>query len=180
MLNLYLSTWRKAFTWNGRANRKEYWLFMLVTMSVAMLFLGVAIHLERFAVLWGYGIWIVLCLLPSLAVTIRRLHDINLSGWWVLIFFAFSAVLEILWHVTKWDMWLVTNIVAVVSNVAWLAAMLWKGNKGDNRFGPPPGGKIPQAPTPEAYRQQIDAMDHNPHSTDAIEPLTDDRSPDRA
>lgn len=160
MLDLYLSTWRKAFTWQGRASRKEYWLFMLVAVAAAMLFLGVTIYLKTMAFFWVYAVWIAICLIPSLSVAIRRLHDINLSGWWIAVIFALSSGMEIARaapSVDRWlvaffsvDMWIVSTTVAVIINIAWLAAMLWKGTKGDNRFGPPPAGKAPEAPSPEA------------------------------
>lgn len=191
MLDLYLSTWRKAFTWQGRASRKEYWLFMLVAVAAAMLFLGVTIYLKTMAFFWVYAVWIAICLIPSLSVAIRRLHDINLSGWWIAVIFALSSGMEIAWaapSVDRWlvasfsvDMWIVSTTVAVIINIAWLAAMLWKGTKGDNRFGPPPAGKAPEAPSPEAYRREIDAMHQGHESEDHdAEVHIGDKASDRA
>ncbi|RST85058.1 DUF805 domain-containing protein, partial [Aquibium carbonis] len=79
----------------GRARRKEYWgfvLFFLVTMTVlalVALFIDAALgNLDRdepitLAILPGlFGLAMVL---PSVAVTVRRIHDIGLSGWFVLL-----------------------------------------------------------------------------------------------
>ncbi len=80
---------KKYATFTGRARRSEYWFFALFTFIVYI----VAMILDNVLGLTieglGYGVLYCLCalglLLPNLAVTIRRLHDIGRSGWWVLI-----------------------------------------------------------------------------------------------
>ena len=65
---------------NGRARRSEYWWFTLFTMIVSGI---IGAILPDFA--W---IWTLIVLVPSLAVSIRRLHDVGKSGWfylWVLL-----------------------------------------------------------------------------------------------
>lgn len=61
---------RKYFQFNGRASRLEYWTFIIINFWVI-------------ATTWGLGTFVVL--IPTLAVSVRRLHDINKSGWWVLV-----------------------------------------------------------------------------------------------
>jgi uncharacterized membrane protein YhaH (DUF805 family) len=82
---------------NGRASRKEYWMFYLFYMIFAIFamvadnILGITFTVGEgyYAVNIGYG-WIYLLfvlalLIPGLAVGIRRLHDVGKSGWWLLI-----------------------------------------------------------------------------------------------
>ena len=82
---------------NGRASRKEYWMFYLFFMIFAIVamvadnILGITFTVGEgyYAVNIGYG-WIYLLFvlalfIPALAVTVRRLHDIGKSGWWMLI-----------------------------------------------------------------------------------------------
>lgn len=66
----------------GRARRKEYWMFVLVNtiVSVALTFLGGLIKCP-----WIGSIYSLLVLIPSLAVMVRRLHDIGRSWQWLLI-----------------------------------------------------------------------------------------------
>ena len=73
----------KYATFHGRARRSEYWWFALFNLIVSV----VAAIIDR--ALGGGQIFQVLVslalFLPSLAVAIRRLHDTNRSGWWILI-----------------------------------------------------------------------------------------------
>ena len=82
--------WREfLFSFRGRANRSQFWLMVLVTLP----FIAVAAIINRhlgyeFDSLAGPGCVILLpTLWPSFAVTIRRWHDRNKSGWWLLINF---------------------------------------------------------------------------------------------
>jgi uncharacterized membrane protein YhaH (DUF805 family) len=77
---------------DGRAGRAEYWWFFLANMIVVAILFGlgvVAIFFELggvssiFFIL--YTIYALAMILPSIAVGIRRLHDTNKSGWWLLI-----------------------------------------------------------------------------------------------
>ena len=67
----------------GRARRAEYWWFTLATVIVAIVFAVLASISSIFSIL--YLIYILAVLVPSIAVTIRRLHDTDKSGWWILI-----------------------------------------------------------------------------------------------
>lgn len=106
---------------NGRARRKEYWMFTLfytllylpvyaITMfatSQGMLTLALIANLLMMVIAFGL-------LLPALAVQVRRLHDINKSGWWILLGFV------------------------PLANFALLYFTLKEGDKGENLYGPDP------------------------------------------
>ncbi|MWP47073.1 DUF805 domain-containing protein [Gilliamella sp. Pas-s27] len=70
---------------NGRARRKEYWMFVLfsVILTTIAIFIDQMIG-SPFAIT---AILTLALLLPNLAVTVRRLHDISKSGWWILLQF---------------------------------------------------------------------------------------------
>lgn len=68
---------------NGRARRKEYWFFMLFYYVLYFLFFGLAYIASFFAifnVIMAFGL-----LVPSIAVSIRRMHDSGKSGWFMLV-----------------------------------------------------------------------------------------------
>lgn len=71
----------------GRARRSEYWWWILFTvlLSVAVTLLGALLPISGSSVVLKF-IMNVALFLPSLAVGIRRLHDIGKSGWWILLF----------------------------------------------------------------------------------------------
>lgn len=80
---------QKYATFTGRARRSEYWFFVLFQVIVCVVaaildsVLGLTIGDLSYGVL--YCLSALALLLPSLAVVIRRLHDIGRSGWWILI-----------------------------------------------------------------------------------------------
>ena len=101
----------KYATFSGRARRSEFWWFALFSfianIVVAMVDRALGLHLLQ--PLYSLGV-----LLPSLAVSARRLHDIGRSGWWMLI--------------------------VLIPLVGWIIAIIWyakEGTPGDNEYGPP-------------------------------------------
>lgn len=104
----------------GRARRSEYWfftLFLSITSLIAAMLDGAVTsavhaseHLGIFIVILGLVVF-----LPNLAVTVRRLHDTNRSGWWLFISF-----------------------VPVIGGIVLLVWMCTRGTDGPNRFGPDP------------------------------------------
>ena len=87
-MDWYLAVLKKYATFTGRARRKEYWYFVLfsliISVVLAVLDVMLGTHYGRTGGLLGniYGLAV---LLPSLAVSARRLHDTDRSGWWLLI-----------------------------------------------------------------------------------------------
>lgn len=68
---------------SGRARRKEYWLFYLATVILYFV-VGILEAILRTKGIIGGLIGLAL-FIPTLAVTVRRLHDVNKSGWWIFI-----------------------------------------------------------------------------------------------
>lgn len=97
-MELMFAPLKRYFDFQGRSRRAEYWLFYLLTIIVTMVLyvplLAVGMNFETGEpnaigglVMLVLGlVWLGL-FVPSLAVLIRRLHDTNRSGWWVLISF---------------------------------------------------------------------------------------------
>lgn len=87
-MHWYFAVLGKYATFAGRARRKEYWMFALINFVicvalgiVAMTMLGAS---QKSALMIDavLGVYFLLILLPSIAVTVRRLHDTGRSGWW--------------------------------------------------------------------------------------------------
>ncbi|AZN39644.1 DUF805 domain-containing protein [Paenibacillus albus] len=79
----YMKVIRNYVGFQGRARRKEYWMFILFNIIISLILsiiedlLGLSTMLSKL-----YSLFIFL---PGLAVAVRRLHDTDKSGWWVLI-----------------------------------------------------------------------------------------------
>lgn len=81
----FLKVMRQYADFNGRARRKEYWMFILFNFIFAMVamildnILGITLE----GIFYGplYLLYGLAVLVPGLSVTVRRLHDLNKSGW---------------------------------------------------------------------------------------------------
>ena len=81
----YLKVLKNYVGFQGRARRKEYWMFVLVNVIVSIVLSIVESIADISSVLTG--IYSLAILLPSLAVGARRLHDTGKSGWWLTAFY---------------------------------------------------------------------------------------------
>ena len=82
-MNWYLEVLRNYATFSGRSRRMEYWMFALINAIIGLAISSIEILAGGpgiIGVLYGLAVFI-----PGIAVTVRRLHDINRSGWWLLI-----------------------------------------------------------------------------------------------
>jgi uncharacterized membrane protein YhaH (DUF805 family) len=84
-LNWYFEVLRKYAAFEGRAPRIEYWTFALVNLVVVLVLLFGETAAGGPGVL--FWIYVLAILLPSISVSVRRLHDTNRSGWWLLLSF---------------------------------------------------------------------------------------------
>ena len=112
-MNWYLEVLKKYVAFSGRARRTEYWMFSLFNFIALILLAGIDGVLGTtplFYLVYALGV-----LLPSLAVSIRRLHDTNRSGWWLLI-----------------------SLIPLVGPIVLLVFLCLEGEKQDNRFGVDP------------------------------------------
>ena len=102
----------------GRAPRSEFWWFALFYMLLSLV-IGAVSGLSD--VLGGVlNLVVTLALLvPTIAVSIRRLHDTDRTGWWVLI-----------------------GLVPLIGTIVLIVFYVQRGTDGDNRFGPDPLGNV--------------------------------------
>ena len=98
---------RKFVCAKGRASRSEYWWFQLflyllsfITIFVDEFFLSdIVMETDIFPI---NTITSLITLLPAIMVLIRRLHDVNRSGWWILIAFTCIGIIPLLyWSIIK-------------------------------------------------------------------------------
>lgn len=120
-MNWYLKVLKQYFDFNGRARRKEYWMFVLFNMIIGVVLgffdglLGLQIGSGAQAVGVIGLIYSLAVLIPGIAVCVRRLHDIGKSGWMILIAF-----------------------IPIVGGIWLLVLMCKDGDPGNNEYGPNP------------------------------------------
>jgi len=135
---------KRYFDFAGRSRRMEYWMFILFTTIVGVVLAGpivfdimsasiadplaaeanplVEADTFSIAALSFYGLFVLAVIIPSIAVTVRRLHDRDMSGWWYLGFIIASAI----------------PLIGLVASIAFLVVLFLPGTDGPNRFGPDP------------------------------------------
>jgi len=91
-MDWYLAVWRKYADFNGRARRKEYWMFTLfnsgITLTLYAAFMVCSSNeYTGLGVVFGGALclYVLASIIPGLAVSVRRLHDAGFSGWLVLL-----------------------------------------------------------------------------------------------
>ena len=100
-------------TFAGRAPRSEYWFFILFEVLLLSAAMVVLVIVGAVASKGGAGVAMGLMVLllagvvlglflPRLAVTVRRLHDTNHSGWWLLLVFVpFGGIVLLVWSLSR-------------------------------------------------------------------------------
>lgn len=113
----YLGVMKNYGNFDGRARRKEFWMFQLVNQLVLYVF-----YLMSPLFLWNTFLsflflilMIIVAIIPAWSVMVRRLHDINFSGLWILI-----------------------NLVPFLGPITLFIFTVMEGTSGDNKFGPDP------------------------------------------
>ena len=85
----YLKVFKQYVDFSGRARRTEYWMFVLfnIIFAIAAMILDNVLGTAMQGIGYGpiYGLYVLALLIPGLAVSVRRLHDVGKSGWMFLI-----------------------------------------------------------------------------------------------
>ncbi|PTT32039.1 DUF805 domain-containing protein [Pseudomonas sp. HMWF021] len=81
--NPYMEALKNYAEFKGRATRREYWMFVLINMGICIVVGVLDAMLNTKGVL--YNLYSLAMLLPSIAVGVRRMHDTDRSGWWLLL-----------------------------------------------------------------------------------------------
>ena len=149
LFETYLQPWKKYAQFSGRASRKEYWTFTLINVAISIAMVVATTILSGdpsgepspIALLFNliYFGFSVATFVPGLAVAVRRLHDTDRSGWWL--------------------------IPCMICGIILLVFGLQEGDHGPNQYGPDPyddGSYSPWSLTPPPPNVYGDFESHRP------------------
>jgi uncharacterized membrane protein YhaH (DUF805 family) len=111
-MNWYLAVLKNYAGFSGRARRTEYWMFALINTIIYLALMVLDYYLKTSIPALVYALAV---LLPSLAVGVRRLHDIGKSGAWLLI-----------------------ALIPLIGPIVLLVFTVQAGTEGPNEYGPDP------------------------------------------
>ncbi|MEQ1538371.1 MAG: DUF805 domain-containing protein [Sphingorhabdus sp.] len=128
-----LLPYQRYSEFEGRSRRMEYWSYTLFTMIVSLILIlpiivfdnldgGSSISVAGTISIVLFVLWVLGNVIPGIAVSIRRWHDLDQSGWMFLLF----AVL---------------NAIPFIGAIAGLVNLVWffmQGTVGENKYGPDP------------------------------------------
>jgi len=117
-MNEFIACFKKYAVFEGRARRREYWMFYLFYI-IFIIVLGILNSIIGFrtGILGTIAVssFVLIAIIPSISVSVRRLHDINKSGWMIFI-----------------------SLIPIVGAIWLFVLMVTEGTKGDNQYGPDP------------------------------------------
>lgn len=130
----------------GRSRRLEFWTFTL--LATVLILIAHYADATRGNAVWG-GMGLIelvataLLIVPSITVSVRRLHDSGKSGWWTLLLYGPYAATLLIGDVGQ-GLRLVVAAVLLIGALGWFALMVQPGTAGVNRFGidPKTAGQI--------------------------------------
>jgi len=114
-MNWYLSALKKSFVFKGRARRKEYWYFALFNILISLFIGYIDILTPTTDMRAVVGFYIIVMLIPSISVGVRRLHDTNRTGWWYFI-----------------------TLIPIIGGIVLFVFMVLDSDNSENQFGDNP------------------------------------------
>ncbi len=122
-MNYYIAVLKKYAVFNGRARRREYWMFTLVSALIAIVLsiIGAILGVKNIGRVLT-SIYGLATIVPSIAVAVRRLHDTDRSGWWMFI-----------------------PLIPIVGSIILFVYTVLDSQPGENKYGPNPKGVLANA-----------------------------------
>jgi len=118
-LSWYLEALNKYAVFSRRARRKEFWMFFFINLLISVVLIAIDSLIGTFSPQTGFGLlqglYSLAVLIPSIAVTVRRLHDTGRTGWWILI-----------------------GLIPIIGGIVLLIFMVLDSQPGVNQYGPNP------------------------------------------
>ena len=119
-MNYYLGVLKKYAVFSGRAQRAEFWYFTLFNALIGVAINFIDILVITISIPLGLSILYMLAVfIPGIAVSVRRLHDTNKSGWYLLI-----------------------GLIPIIGSIVLIIFFIIDSDPTENQYGPNPKGTM--------------------------------------
>lgn len=148
-MNWYLLALKKYATFSGRSRRQEYWMFFLFNIIISIVLaildevLGLKLSAEGINDIGILAnIYSLALFIPGLAAAVRRLHDVNRSGWFLLLPLAPYILIFIGPFLGKmgFAVSFMGGLTVIVFAIVLIVLLATKGDDDENQYGPDPKG----------------------------------------
>jgi len=177
-MSWFIKCLKQYADFSGRARRKEYWYFVLFASIISLVTYGLdwifntQIAYPYFNSGWFNIIASVLLILPSFAVIVRRLHDVNKSAWFLVILYTllgvyFFSAMRLIANdeLANIIIFLVATIIYLVFGIWFIVLMCLDGVYGENKWGSNPKGVGNHVCAPEVI-SNVETTDTKPVEVD--------------
>ena len=83
LINAFTSAWKRSFDYSGRADRGDYWWFVLANLIISVVLLLLNNASTFFG--WIYSLWAIATIVPSISLSVRRLRDAGKDWQWIFV-----------------------------------------------------------------------------------------------
>lgn len=137
-MNWYFKVLKNYINFSGRARRREFWMFTLISFIITSVInlIEYPLNTEILSIVYEIGIF-----LPSFAVAVRRLHDVGKSGWWLVLpnfIFLLAYIFILNGNFTSGLISTVSFVFVLVYGIILLVWLCRESDAGRNKYGKNP------------------------------------------
>jgi uncharacterized membrane protein YhaH (DUF805 family) len=131
--------WSLLFSFPGRINRSKYWIATITYVSVIIALVGLGFFFRFDIIFFVIAALVFIAMTVSgVAVGLKRLHDRDMSGWWLLVFYLLPVVLDGIGR--ELGNTIILSLGSAMSVWALIVLGFLRGTPGANQYGPDPLG----------------------------------------
>lgn len=108
----YVSMWKKYAEFSGRTSRRDYWIAIIINAVIISVLQALSQGTDLFIFILIEFIYSIAIILPFISISVRRMHDINKNGCWILI-----------------------NLIPIIGGIWFVVLSLKSGTEGENEYG---------------------------------------------
>lgn len=148
-MKLYIEVLKKYAVFTGRASRSEYWTFVLLTWMIVIATVEIIDILSgSYELILIMKLYLLALMVPYIAVSVRRLHDIGRSGWFFLVNLMSISPSILHYDILPGSIYNVDLLfevflpIGIITTIIWFIFMTQDSDPGNNQYGKNPKGKL--------------------------------------
>ncbi|MGB0838167.1 MAG: DUF805 domain-containing protein [Flavobacteriaceae bacterium] len=138
MIKIYINAFKQFSDFKTRTTRNEFWMFQILNMAVTYILVFIELFIPM-TVDWISITYGLIALIPSIAISVRRLHDVNKPGWLILLIYLLGILNYSVVFLLPESNWILASVASSLTLGAYLFYLcLKRGTPGPNKYGPDP------------------------------------------